>query len=608
MLSDPESGIAKPACVIVEAVQGEGGVIPAPPEWLAGLRALTARLDIALVIDEVQTGIGRTGAMFAFEHSGIRPDAVVLSKAIGGGFPLALVAYDERYDVWEAGAHAGTFRGNQIAMAAGVACLDVIESEGLIAGAAAKEAHVRARLERLAARHPEIGDVRGAASCGESSSSIPTPRPTRPARVPPRPRSRARSSGIASRTGSSSRRAGATVRSCACCRPSPSAPPSSISPSTRSTPGSPRSASTRAPSSHDAPRRLTLRLFKDTRSCLPESPPHSVNYRKKYATEAHALSAIRPWRCAWVIARQWIGIAIAFALPIALVARLTGGTSLAHAFAALGAPQRLGVAAALGAAYVYLACKQHALGIVMHDATHFRLFESRRVNELVGNWLCAFPIGMVTSCYRRSHLPHHLFTNKPNDPYWARLVEDAHYAFPMSRAAFGRILLGDVFGANLRAWWPTLRSWTGWSSVLDNREKLLTPSERRQFVAFWIGALALAAYFGVLSYFLLLWVLPMFTLSLAFIRLRVIAEHDLEKAGHELERTRHVDGGWFERLAIAPLNINYHVAHHLFPSVPLYNLPKMHALLMQEPAFREHAQLWRSYLGRKHGMVRSLLT
>ncbi len=275
MLSDPESGIAKPACVIVEAVQGEGGVIPAPPEWLAGLRALTARLDIALVIDEVQTGIGRTGAMFAFEHSGIRPDAVVLSKAIGGGFPLALVAYDERYDVWEAGAHAGTFRGNQIAMAAGVACLDVIESEGLIAGAAAKEAHVRARLERLAARHPEIGDVRGRASCGESSSSIPTPRPTRPARVPPRPRSRARSSGIASRTGSSSRRAGATVRSCACCRPSPSAPPSSISPSTRSTPGSPRSASTRAPSSHDAPRRLTLRLFKDTRSCLPESPPRT---------------------------------------------------------------------------------------------------------------------------------------------------------------------------------------------------------------------------------------------------------------------------------------------------------------------------------------------
>jgi diaminobutyrate-2-oxoglutarate transaminase len=161
MLSDPESGITKPACVIVEAVQGEGGVIPAPPEWLVGLRALTARLDIPLVIDEVQTGVGRTGSMFGFEASGIQPDAIVLSKAIGGGFPIALVAYDERYDVWQAGAHAGTFRGNQIAMVAGAACLDVIEAEGLLPGMAAKEAHIRERLEYLAGLYPEIGEVRG---------------------------------------------------------------------------------------------------------------------------------------------------------------------------------------------------------------------------------------------------------------------------------------------------------------------------------------------------------------------------------------------------------------------------------------------------------------
>ncbi|MET5021299.1 fatty acid desaturase, partial [Burkholderia pseudomallei] len=77
--------------------------------------------------------------------------------------------------------------------------------------------------------------------------------------------------------------------------------------------------------------------------------------------------------------------------------------------------------------------------------------------------------------------------------------------------------------------------------------------------------------------FRLLWVRPLFTLSLAFIRRRVSAEHDLEQAGHELERTRPVDGGWFERLAISPLQINSQVADHLFPSVPLYNLPKRHA-------------------------------
>ncbi|WP_323118330.1 fatty acid desaturase family protein [Burkholderia alba] len=333
-----------------------------------------------------------------------------------------------------------------------------------------------------------------------------------------------------------------------------------------------------------------------------------MNIRRKYATEAHALSAIRPLRCGWVIGRQWLGIAVAFALPVLVVQALTGQTGLWHALSTLPLPQALAVAACLLVAYVYLACKQHALGIVMHDATHFRLLESRKRNDLVSNWLCAFPTGMVTSCYRRSHLPHHLFTNKPNDPYWVTLVKDQNYAFPKPASSFLRILLGDLFGLNLRIWWPTLRTWTGWSSVLSNREKLVTQSERWQFIAFWIGVAALMTYAGLLSYFLLLWVLPIFTLSLAFIRIRVVAEHDLDKSENELERTRHIDGNWFERLALAPLNINYHIAHHLFPSVPLYNLPKMHALLMQEDAFRTQAQRWKSYLGRDRGMVSSLLT
>lgn len=87
VLTDPESGITKPAAVLVEAVQGEGGgVIPAPPQWLRGLREITAALAIPLIVDEIQTGLGRTGTMFAFEAAGIEPDAVVLSKAVGGGY------------------------------------------------------------------------------------------------------------------------------------------------------------------------------------------------------------------------------------------------------------------------------------------------------------------------------------------------------------------------------------------------------------------------------------------------------------------------------------------------------------------------------------------
>ncbi|MEH1098502.1 diaminobutyrate--2-oxoglutarate transaminase family protein [Micromonospora sp. CPCC 205561] len=161
VLTDPESGITTPAAVFVEAVQGEGGVIPAPVSWLRGLRELTSRLDIPLVIDEIQTGFGRTGAMFAFEEAGVRPDAVLMSKAVGGGYPIALVAYDSRYDTWGPGAHAGTFRGNQIAMIAGAATMAVIEDEGLVAAAVTKGKLIAAGLAELAERHPEIGDVRG---------------------------------------------------------------------------------------------------------------------------------------------------------------------------------------------------------------------------------------------------------------------------------------------------------------------------------------------------------------------------------------------------------------------------------------------------------------
>ncbi|XVN15502.1 aminotransferase class III-fold pyridoxal phosphate-dependent enzyme [Pseudomonas corrugata] len=123
VLSDPEGGVAKPAAVIVEVVQGEGGCIPASANWLRALREITLEQEILLIVDEVQTGLGRTGSTFAIEHAGIVPDILVLSKAIGGGYPLAVVVYAEHLDTWGPGMHAGTFRGNQVAMVAGAATM-----------------------------------------------------------------------------------------------------------------------------------------------------------------------------------------------------------------------------------------------------------------------------------------------------------------------------------------------------------------------------------------------------------------------------------------------------------------------------------------------------
>ena len=122
--------------MILEPVQGEGGVIPAPDAWMRRMREITAARSIPLIADEVQTGVGRTGAFWAVEHSGITPDVMVLSKAIGGSLPLAVVVYREDLDVWEPGTHAGTFRGNQLAMAAGTATLTYVRENRLAERAA----------------------------------------------------------------------------------------------------------------------------------------------------------------------------------------------------------------------------------------------------------------------------------------------------------------------------------------------------------------------------------------------------------------------------------------------------------------------------------------
>ncbi|WP_122600906.1 aminotransferase class III-fold pyridoxal phosphate-dependent enzyme, partial [Pseudomonas viridiflava] len=122
---------------------------------------ITARHKIPLIIDEIQTGFGRTGKLFAFEHAGIVPDVVVMSKAIGGSLPLAVMVYQDWLDSWQPGAHAGTFRGNQMAMAAGSAVIRYIEEHNLVSHAADVGQRLRNHLLELQKKVPHLGDVRG---------------------------------------------------------------------------------------------------------------------------------------------------------------------------------------------------------------------------------------------------------------------------------------------------------------------------------------------------------------------------------------------------------------------------------------------------------------
>ncbi len=161
MLDDPESGILPPAAVILEVVQGEGGSVPADLEWLKEIRRITKERGIPLIIDEIQTGIGRTGEFFAFEHASIVPDVIVSSKAIGGSLPLSVVIYDKEFDQWGPGAHIGTFRGNQMAMAAGTATMKYIKEHRLTEHAAEMGTRLMDALSHVKSSIPEIGDVRG---------------------------------------------------------------------------------------------------------------------------------------------------------------------------------------------------------------------------------------------------------------------------------------------------------------------------------------------------------------------------------------------------------------------------------------------------------------
>ncbi len=150
------------AAIVIEPVQGEGGFVVAPPEFLAGVRRICDDHGIVLVVDEVQTGFGRTGKFFAIEHYEVEPDLITVAKSIAAGLPLSgVIGRAEIMDAPGDSAIGGTYVGNPVAQAAALAVLDVIEDEGLCDRAAAIGETIRSRMLTWQERYPQIGDVRG---------------------------------------------------------------------------------------------------------------------------------------------------------------------------------------------------------------------------------------------------------------------------------------------------------------------------------------------------------------------------------------------------------------------------------------------------------------
>jgi 4-aminobutyrate aminotransferase len=148
------------AAIVIEPIQGEGGYLVAPDQFLQRLRDLTRAHGILFVCDEVQSGMGRTGRMFAIEHAGVKPDVIAIAKGIASGMPLGVTAARADLMTWPPGAHASTFGGNPVSCAAALATIALLK-EQLVANAADVGAHLQAGLKALMDKHPLIGDVRG---------------------------------------------------------------------------------------------------------------------------------------------------------------------------------------------------------------------------------------------------------------------------------------------------------------------------------------------------------------------------------------------------------------------------------------------------------------
>jgi len=150
------------AAILIEPIQGEGGIRPLPPQCLRGLRALCDQHGILLMLDEIQSGMGRTGHLFAHEIAGATPDVMMVAKGIGGGFPLgAVLATDAAAAPMTPGTHGTTYGGNPLACAVGLAVMDIVADPEFLAGVGRRGRHLGQRLSALKAEHPAIAEIRG---------------------------------------------------------------------------------------------------------------------------------------------------------------------------------------------------------------------------------------------------------------------------------------------------------------------------------------------------------------------------------------------------------------------------------------------------------------
>lgn len=329
----------------------------------------------------------------------------------------------------------------------------------------------------------------------------------------------------------------------------------------------------------------TAELTFTSETSAPDPSPESLRTDPRMLAEVRRLSRVSEVRGLAAIAVEWAVIIAAIAFWCSLPASLGMVRWLLYV-----------------PVIVIIASRQHALLILMHEGAHMRLSKNRAWNNFVADMFCSFPVALYTDHYRQHHLQHHQFTNSDKDPDITDIKPREDWDWPKDQIDAFRLFATDFIGLAAYRMASTLGLWSPLRNFLFKRKLNVPRADRLRVLVFCASALAILAAYNLWLIFFMFWFVPYLTALVPIIRLRTVSEHMVVESEHELNKTRHVDPTLLERLIISPLNVNYHLAHHLYPSIPFYNLPEMHRILMGEDLFRDNAHLTSTYWGLRQGV------
>ncbi|HEX4810677.1 MAG TPA: fatty acid desaturase family protein [Bryobacteraceae bacterium] len=258
-----------------------------------------------------------------------------------------------------------------------------------------------------------------------------------------------------------------------------------------------------------------------------------------------------------------------------------------------------------------VASRQHALLVLMHDASHFLLCKNKRLNEILSDFFCAFPFGLATRDYRVNHLAHHEHLNTPRDPDLVRKVgpegEPSEWLFPLPIHRLALLLFQDIMGKGLLYMVKNLRklSQKAKNAPRVRAEYPWPKSVRLTYMILLAGLLALSGHAGFILY---AWLVPLILILPAVLRLRSVAEHFALPKNHVLNQSRSFNASWWEAFLLAPHHVGMHLDHHLFPYVPWYRLPELHRRLLATEEYRAHAHVNEGYIVGENSVMADVAT